>query len=53
MYAELKDMNSISVSIQKENLDLSTAQLQIKETVTNIPKLDTGTKFSGKKACII
>ena len=49
LFSELKDLNSVSVALQKEKLDMSIARLLIDETAKKFPKLDPENKYLGKK----
>ena len=53
LFSELKDLNSVSVALQKEKLDMSTARLLIDETAKKFPKLDPENKYLGKNARIV
>ena len=45
LFSELKDLNSLSVALQKEKLDMSTARLLIDETAKKFPKHDPENKY--------
>ena len=45
LFSELKDLNSVSVALQKEKVDMSNARLLIDDTAKKFPKLDPENKY--------